>query len=48
METFIRSSDFRAFMSTILCVHRTVHERMSRFACVQQTFVSSGGAFRLV
>ena len=48
VQTFVRSPDFRAFMSRLSCVHQTFVRScpdfrafMSRFSCVRQTFVRS-------
>ena len=47
-QTFVRSPDFRAFMSRLSCVHQTFVRScpdfrafMSRVSCVRQTFVRS-------
>ena len=48
VQTFVRSPDFRAFMSRLSCVHQTFvgscpdfRAFMSRFSCVRRTFVRS-------
>ena len=54
VQTFVRSADFRAFMSRFSCVHVQTFVRscpdfrafMSRLLCVHQTFVRSCSDFR--
>ena len=51
VQTFVRSPDFRAFLSRLLCVHKTfvrscpVFSAFTRVCCVQATFVRSCSYF---